>query len=677
MELKLTNEEREIIKYYRDEAFENINQMLVADSRMDVAIASDEQDFDIKINYEKENVVKYLETVKKIYEIMLNSYLRKGVKKDWKYYMVSNISDIQKLKNEPYIDKFLLLNSEELLNKKDLILTNNQVIVKVIGDKNIPYINLSEVLEDDNDEILVSLFTKQKQIKESNNIKINNKDVRTYELKIEKQELQEMGKDDKIALYNYIISKSDFVNSALMSSADLERENSTIFEEIRDLEKQISDLDTEVNNRELEGNYGDAQKEIDDINLDKLNKRLENLKTRSTEIFEEIKKNTKNITDWKKNITVYLMAECSDIKKDILNKMKKENDIEIERVKNYEIKERMKNEDLKKEKFENIVKEVKSECMDNEVLVKRLIGDINKLINRQQYFAKIAGKMGASYSALNNAFEMKKNTEELEELIDKIKFKVEEFENSGESDKTSKELLKISEVNNQITILINYLNNPKTIAVKQKINRFDEMIVVEENELKRNIAKAILDVMGEAELKKLRDDTRIIEDKGFLSRFLGIFTGKNKLDEFMLEQIEIRQNSIKKTLSKRLRLDYNYSIHELLAEIRMFIKDNEDDELVAEDILVLKDIENEIKKNFVIIESKVNDIIEEKEDKNLPIGTKLSKRELIEIETYRFLNKYGYDIGDKVEPKEPVYVDTTAKEIARISEYINTSDILD
>ena len=384
MELKLTNEEIEVIKYYREEAFENINQMLVADSRMDVAIASDEQDFDVKINYEKENVIKYLETVKKIYEIMLSSYMRKGIKKDWKYYMISNVSDIQKLKNEPYIDKFLLLNSEDLLNKKDLILTNNQVIVNVFGDSDIPYINLSNILEDSKDEILVSLFTKQKEIKESNYIKINNKEVRTYDLKIEKQDIQEMSNEDKIALYNYIISNSDLVNSTLVSSANLENENSNNFEEIRELEKQISDLETDINNNEIEGNYGESQKELDDINLDKLNKRLESLKTRSTEIFEEIKKNTKIITDWKKNITVYLMAECSDIRKDILDKMKRENELELERVKNYEIKERIKKEDLRKEKFENILKEVNAECMDNDILVKRLIGDINKLITRQQ-----------------------------------------------------------------------------------------------------------------------------------------------------------------------------------------------------------------------------------------------------------------------------------------------------
>lgn len=676
MELKLTNEELETIKYYKEEAFESINRLLVADSRIDIDLLSDEQNEEAKVTYKKENVVRYLETIKKVYKIMLTSYLNKGRKKDWKYYLVSNISDIQKFKNEPYIDKFLLANSEKLFEQKNLKLTNSQVIVNVIGDKNIPYIDLEDILKDDKEEVLISLFTIQKEIKESEPIKINDREINTYNLKIEKQELQEMSEEDKLALYNYIISNSDKINKTLIDSAELENENLNNYEEIRELEKQVSDLETEINNKEIDGDYGESQRELDDINLDKLNQKLENLKTRSTEIFEEVKKNTKTVTEWKKNITVYLMAECSSIEKEILSDMKKENDLELERVKNYEIKERIKKEDLQKEKFDGIVQEVKNECMDNDVLVKRLLVDINKLINRQQYFAKIAGSMGVSYSALNNAFEMKKNAEELQEFIDKIAFKVQNLEQIGDSDENSKALLKISEINNQITILINYLNNPKTVAIKQKINRFDEMIVVEENELKRDIAKEIRDVMGEAELKKLRDDIKIIEDKGPISRFFGIFTGKNKLDDFMLEQIEVRQNSIKKTLSKKLRLDFNYSIHELLAEIRMFIRDNEDDEIVAEDILVLKDLENEIKKNFVVIESKVNDIMEEKENKNLPIGAKVSKKELIEIETYRFLNKYGYDIGDKEEPKEAVYIDTTAKEIARISEYISTSDIL-
>jgi hypothetical protein len=261
-------------------------------------------------------------------------------------------------------------------------------------------------------------------------------------------------------------------------------------------------------------------------------------------------------------------------------------------------------------------------------------------------------------------------------LIDTIKLRVDAL-GEMEDSLAGKKLLVISDVNNQIGILMNYLSNPKTAIAKSKMNRFDEMIVVEENELKRDIAKTILDIRGEAELKKLRDDTQIIEEKGPIKRFLGIFTGQNKMDEFMLDQIEVRQNSIKKTLSKKLRLDYNYSVHEFVAEIRMFIRDNEDDDLVLDDVSELRELEREIAKNFVIIESKVQDIIDEKENKNLPVDSKITKKELIEIETYRFLNKYGYDIADKQEPEEILYTDTTSNEIAKIIDYINTSKILE
>ena len=265
MELKLTNDELELIKYYREEAFKKINQMLVTDSRTDIAILSDEQD-DEKIVYDKENVIRNLETAKNIYEIIYREYLKKGIKKDWNFYLISNISEVQKLKNEPYIDKFLLLNSKELLNNQDLILNSNQVIINVLGDSEIPYIELENILKNGKNEILVSLFTKQIDIKETENIKINNKEIRSYDLKIEKQELQEMTFDDKTALYNYIISNSDLINSTLVTSTNLEEENINNYEEIRELEKKVSDLELEINNKEIEGDYGESQKELDEIN---------------------------------------------------------------------------------------------------------------------------------------------------------------------------------------------------------------------------------------------------------------------------------------------------------------------------------------------------------------------------------------------------------------------------
>ena len=673
MELKLTNEEIEAIKYYRQEAFDNINGLLNSDSRVDIAILSDEENDEVTINYDKESVVNYIETIKKVYSAILKYYLSKGKKESWIFPRKCFITEIEKLRNDIYVDRFLITDIDKSQDKNIGI---NQTIMYVCGNKDVPYIMLNTVLEKNNSEVLVAPFTIIKEISDGNQIELEDKNINTYKVTLERQELQEMSDDDKIALYNYIISNSDLVNTTLLNTVRLEKENVSNYENIRELEKEISDLEIKINQKEQEKDYSESAKRADNMDLSKLNDKLEILKNHSTDIFNNIKSNNKFITEWKKNITVYLMAECSDIEEDILSEMESENNEAIEEAKVFAEIPKAEKEKLKDESFENILKQVKSECADNKILAKRLVNDINRLINRQQNFAKIAGNLGASYSALNNSFDMKSKAEKLEILIDTIKLKVDSLE-ASKNKSNGKKLLEISEVNNQINILINYLNNPKAAIAKSKMNRFDEMIVVEENELKRDIARAILDIRGEAELKKLRDDTQIIEDKGPFKKFLGIFTGQNKLDDFMIEQIKLRQNSIKKTLSKKLRLDYNYSVHEFVAEIRMFIRDNEDDELVADDVTDLRALEREISKNFVIIDSKVEDIIAEKESKNLPVDSKISRKELIEIETYRFLNKYGYDITENQEPEEVKYVDTTGSEISRIIDYINTSKVLE
>ena len=48
MEFRLTNEELEAIKYYRNEAFQNINQLLNSDSRVDIALLTDEDSEEIR-----------------------------------------------------------------------------------------------------------------------------------------------------------------------------------------------------------------------------------------------------------------------------------------------------------------------------------------------------------------------------------------------------------------------------------------------------------------------------------------------------------------------------------------------------------------------------------------------------------------------------------------------------
>ena len=69
-------------------------------------------------------------------------------------------------------------------------------------------------------------------------------------------------------------------------------------------------------------------------------------------------------------------------------------------------------------------KEVKKEAKDNIIATQKLLSDINHLIMKQQNHAKIAGNIGATYSALNNAFEMRKKSEEVLELLKKVELKM-------------------------------------------------------------------------------------------------------------------------------------------------------------------------------------------------------------------------------------------------------------
>ena len=80
--------------------------------------------------------------------------------------------------------------------------------------------------------------------------------------------------------------------------------------------------------------------------------------------------------------------------------------------------------------------------------------------------------------------------------------------------------------------------------------------------------------------------------------------------------------------------------------------------------------------NFVIESKKIDEIISKKEDTRLPMKLeKISKKELLEIETYKFLKKYGYDFVNKNE--ELVYNDTMANEINAVIEYIKSSNVFE
>ena len=815
MDLKFTSEELNALRTFREEKYEAINQLMISNCETDIALLSDvAEKIPFNISYDRETIIENIKCIKLVYKLILKQFY-KSRKPQKDFYRGTNIAEVERLKNEPFVDKFFITTTNKDVAETEYATSwNRPACLKIGASENVPHIYVRDILEGDSEEVIIAPFTKVKSILLSEEKEAGNgKSVMIYDVELEKQTLEELSERERNGLYSYILENCYSINRKLSECISLENENAVNYENIRKLEQLLANHEAIMEEKEASGNYSDKERNDDIDNLERIARELDDLKVLSTDMFEARKEHINFVNMWKRNVAVYMLAECREIEKmfedmelpevtesapiveiketenvkdenkevepvenvqedtekkvdektavvetlksvdakveketseekaDEENKeetmevnlkdgsekdIKEESEVEkvvsaiVEKVAKEEtektdvtqdtikvdIKSALKEsiderktkivekiqevkEDVK-EKISKVVETVKTELIPEDELYSRvkqeakenvaasekLLEDIKVLITKQQNHAKIAGNIGSQYSALNNAFEMRKVAETLDGLIKNINLKVEEICSKKKTKAITEELEKISKNNIEISTLINYLNNPKIAVKNSKVTRFEEMAIIEENELKRGIAEKIRDIRGEAELKKLKDDLEIIEEKGTFSRFIGIFTGQNKLDDFMIEQIEVRQRAIRRTLAKKMSLAHNYSIHELIAEIEMFIDDNEDDELVEDDVMDLNALGEELRKNYVILDYKVESIIEKREGKNLPLDKRLSKREIIEVETYRFLNKYGYDDSAPAFVEEPKYQDTMANEIARIVEYINASDIM-
>lgn len=755
MDMDFTKEELQTLETYMNVKYEAINQLLVSNCETDIALLSDEvENKVVKIPYDRVSVIENLMNTKSLYKLFIKSFC-KIKRKNRTFFRGTNLAEIERLKVEPFIDRIWALTTDEKMEEEYASKWKRPVGINITLEENVPFIDVEKVLNSEKYKgcILIAPFTKIKTIEENKEINLeNSKYFKYYNIVLEKQNLDKLTDMERSGLYNYILENSYSIKRKLEDCIKLEKENAINFDNIRKMEQLLRAYENEIDENELDSEYSDIDRTANYNDVERVTNELNELKKISTNVFELRKQNIEFINMWKRNIAVYMIAECREIEEqfkdveytpedeennedlndnqaseniDINNDqdtkiidineallLKKENDeilstavllkeessedgivTENENINNIgEVgAEEDNNIDIDNSELENssnnaeeIIKEenelqkrVRNEAKENVDTVQTLLDNINSLITKQQNHAKIAGNMGSSYSALNNAFEMRKSSEFLKEQVDKIYKKVNELCLKDYNEKTELDLELISKSNIEIGTLLNYLNNPKIAVRNSKITRFDEMAIIEENELKRGIAEKIREIRGEAELKKLKDDLEIIEEKGTFSRFIGLFTGRNKIDDFMIEQIEYRQIAIRKTLSKKLSLAHNYSIHELMAEITMFVNDNEDDELVQDDILDLKALAEELRRNYIVLESKVQNIVEEKEGRNLLYDNrKMTRRETIELETNRFLNKYGYNNYDRPIEEEPKYQDTMASEIGRIIEYINSSNII-
>lgn len=642
MKTELTKQEREQIKQLKNEKSQAIRQLLNNDAeKEDVA------------EYTKENVAENLQFIQKIYERMSRDF-DDNFDETPIFYKATSMAEIDQIKKDVQINHFLEVTTDLEKAKAGLAnILNRPVLLQIEDIADIPWLQ-------DGTEVILAPFLDVDAIEE---IQESTENFKTYKINLSRQLRKILDENSRKKLYQKVIEDTQTACEKIAHLIEVDEENSAHYENIRKLEQLLAKHHFAMEQETYEADSTEEERQSDLDDIARINAELTSLKEEVNKSFNERLKSMQFVVDWKNDLFTYLKSEFTAI--DERSCQVPDKVVEVP-----EIKEEPKAKAPEKKEFvptgDSEIDSVKTDCLENIAVVQTLLGNIRELIARQQNHARIAKELDSNYKALNNAFEMKNYAEELEALVNGIFDKVDE--------QNKEALAQISKVNLQVSILLNYLNNAKS-AVSKKIKRFDEINILEENELKKEIAETIKNIRCEAELKKLNDDLDIIEDKSNLKKFLGKLTGRSQLDQTMLSQIKVRQDAIRKTFKTKMPLAYNYSIHELIAEIEMFIKENKDDELVTEEVSRLRRIKEILKKNFMIIDSKVVSIVDQKTGKNLPLASrKISKKELIEIDTYRFLNRYGYD--KSFDKDEPEYPDTMASEIKRIIDYIKSSAIL-
>lgn len=458
------------------------------------------------------------------------------------------------------------------------------------------------------------------------------------------EEISKKGEEKAVELETYFVK---------------EKENFEISKELSELKEKYlmikQDKETEIDKDDIikkEEEKKDKDDLLDDLNI-QIKEKIEEFNL-NQDVMEH---SLENITLWKKDIREYLeriyIEAVSEIEKE-RNSINDAKDLTADEREFYsQINGILKSN---KEKADKIVK--KSEAF----------------IKFQQKFAKIAADCNAEYIAVSEGFKIRQVALELKELMDNIYEDYQEYYISLTKDKTKKNLVKeerykkIIASNNQIGILINYFNNPKSAMPDTSLDRFAELSLIEENELKRKIAEYVFKLIAKAHIKLIEREIDIQENKTALEKILIFLTGRKDVEEFKISENEYKIEKIEDAIEASFPIDKNYSIHEILAHIMMFKRENEqlldnlerqvedekeknnvdeDDEevlnLLNKTFDRLDKVEDSINNNFGINVDKVVEIMTTKSPLSLPeTNEKRSVKELdvIENETNAFLKQY-------------------------------------
>lgn len=499
--------------------------------------------------------------------------------------------------------------------------------------------NIINIEYDYNSKILENLETIRVNISSEKSI---HEYLREHAISNDKNEITIFDEKDK---QEHLLNNSIDIGIYLRKYVKTLAEMLEIKEAINQTETLKIKLESEYKIIAGEDEINDAKKRIIELNLkyDEQKKQKEFIYQELTKLKEEYNKKFLNILEYIKYIKLeekrYIEAGID----------------ETEKVKLFELEKILRTNKNKSDK---------------------MVEDILDLIKKQQKYAKIGAETNSKYSSLIDGFKIKQEAEKLKKILTDMYSEFKEYYFNKLNKKIpnleyERKLSKLLEIGEKVEVFLNYIYNPKNAKQRTDLNRFDELILIEENEIKRRITKEVDGIIANANLIIIDEEIDTIETKKVFEKLFDIIIGKRKKDKERVIKLEELAEEVDAKLRQSYTINRNYKIHDVLAKIMIFKSENIGDELVKDLVDKITIIEKAIAKNFVISEETVLKKIEELKMLKLPVVIDKDSENDIEYELALIRHKYEYDnIYDEEEVK---YVDTTANEIKQIIEYIKLS----
>lgn len=623
-----------------------------------------------------------------------------------KIYVPISLNKLDKIANKP-LNEFLIGTTGKFVAETKPYDIENVVILE-INKNDVPYFATTDDFPDILTRILVPPFSIKVSKLELNEIKkkfeqeakLKNKKSKNNEeteneltKDLEKSEESNNSKKNKITSNDAKVEKIRPI-----IKVNLEKIKTNLFDVVTppiDISKNIEIIKKEYKNGEL--SEKDIIEQISDLGIGiyneyrdytrllnqikKIEKELKHLNNRKKVLKgEEAKENNQNIRNLtkelkeKENNLNTCLEKITEIESEIRKFLKLAFDEKELDMSKQTIKEDNKVSQLDMVKYMELEKSLRT----NLNKTNQIIDDVTLLIKSQKKFARIGAECDAGYSSIIDGFAIKNEAEKLKNRLEKIYKEFETYyfnklQNKVVDENYEMKLGKILNSSEQVDTFLNYLYNPKSTMKKIGINRFEELILIEENELKRVICKTTENLIAKANLLIIDDELDAIEFKSTAKKILDLLTGKFKIEKYRELKLEEAAEKVSLKLEKAYSINENYKIHDIIAEIMIFEAENIDDKLIEKYLDRLNQLKVGIVKNFVIEEEKVLNKVDKLKGVNLPIDIqKMTKEAEVDLEISLLYHKYGYD-KDFNTKEEIVYQDTSANEIKQILDYIKLS----